>query len=99
MLKIEFVDKSTIALTGRFDASQVTRADPFFDSLEGHSTIDCKGLDYVSSAGIGVILGTYKRLNDVGFTLKMINVNEHIRQVFRYAGLDKIINMGQNQPN
>ena len=40
-----------------------------------------------------MILGTYKRLHDQGHTFKMINVNEHIRQVFRYAGLDKIISM------
>jgi len=93
MLKIELANKSTVVLTGRFDASQIAQADPIFDSLEGHSTIDCKELDYVSSAGIGVILGAYKRLHDAGFSLKMVNVNEHIRQVFRYAGLDKIISM------
>jgi anti-anti-sigma factor len=93
MLKIEFADKSTLVLTGRFDASQVAQADPIFDSLEGNCTIDCRGLDYVSSAGIGVVLGTYKRLHDAGFSFKMINVNDHIRQVFRYAGLDKILSL------
>ncbi len=95
MLTIELANKSTIVLTGRFDASQVREADPVFDSLEGNSIIDCKGLEYVSSAGIGVVLGTYKRLHEGGFTLRMINVNEHIRQVFRYAGLDKIISLEQ----
>lgn len=93
MLKIDLANKSTIVLTGRFDASQVSQADPIFDSLEGNSTIDCKALDYVSSAGIGVILGTYKRLHEGGFTLRMINVNAMIRQVFKYAGLDKLISM------
>lgn len=93
MLKIELANKSTIVLIGRFDASQVPHADPIFDSLEGNSTLECKGLDYVSSAGIGVILGTYKRLHDDGHSLRMVNVNEHVRQVFRYAGLDKIITM------
>lgn len=93
MLKVELANKSTIVLTGRFDASQVSHADPVFDSLEGDSVLDCKGLDYVSSAGIGVILGTYKRLHEAGASFRMVNVNEHIRQVFRYAGLDKIISM------
>lgn len=93
MLKIELANKSTVVLTGRFDASQVAQADPIFESLEGPSTLDCRGLDYISSAGIGVVLGTYKRLHDAGASFKMINVNEHIRQVFRYAGLDKIISM------
>jgi anti-anti-sigma factor len=93
MLRVELANKSTIVLIGRFDASQVSQADPVFDSLEGDSTLDCKGLDYVSSAGIGVILGTYKRLHEAGHKLKMIHVNEMIRQVFKYAGLDKIISM------
>ncbi|HWO56196.1 MAG TPA: STAS domain-containing protein [bacterium] len=93
MLKVELADKSTIVLTGRFDASQVSQADPVFDSLEGNSVLDCRGLDYISSAGIGVVLGAYKRLHEQGHTLTMINVNDHIRQVFRYAGLDKIIKM------
>jgi len=93
MLNIQLADSSTIVMIGRFDASQVTQADPFFDSLSGDSVVDCKGLEYISSAGIGVILGTYKRLHDGGHAFKMVNVNEHIRQVFRYAGLDKIIAM------
>lgn len=93
MLKIDLADKSTVVLTGRFDASQVSQADPIFDGLEGNCTIDCKALDYVSSAGIGVILGTYKRLHEAGFTLRMTNVNAMIRQVFKYAGLDKLISM------
>ncbi len=93
MLRVELANKSTIVLIGRFDASQVSQADPIFDSLEGDSTVDCKGLDYVSSAGIGVILGTYKRLHEAGHKFRMINVNEMIRQVFKYAGLDKIISM------
>ena len=93
MLKVELANTSTVVLTGRFDASQVAQANPVFDGLQGDSIIDCRSLDYVSSAGIGVVLGTYKRLHDSGHSLKMINVSEHIRQVFRYAGLDKILGM------
>ena len=96
MLRVELANKSTIVLIGRFDASQVNQADPVFDGLEGDSIVDCKELDYISSAGIGVILGTFKRLHDGGHAFKMVNVNEHIRQVFKYAGLDKIISMESN---
>lgn len=93
MLKIDTLNKSTIVLVGRFGASQVAQAEPYFESLEGHAVVDCKGLEYVSSAGIGIILAAYKRLHDAGFNFKMVNVNDHIRQVFRYAGLDKIISI------
>lgn len=93
MLQIEATDKSHVTLTGRFDASQVSTAEVVLNDVEGHCILDCQRLDYISSAGIGVILATYKRLHDQGGSLRMINANDHIRQVFRYAGLDKFIDL------
>lgn len=90
MLKAELTGDATVRLTGRFDASQVGVAEAVLDHIETTCTIDCEALEYISSAGIGVILGTYKRLFEKGDTLKMIHVNAQIRQVFKYAGLDKV---------
>ena len=54
---------------------------------KGNSLHDGRGLEYIASDGIGVILATYKRLDDHGGTLTMTKVNPLITQVFRYAGL------------
>lgn len=89
-MKAELIGDATVRLTGRFDAAQVGVAEAVLDHVETTCTIDCEALDYISSAGIGVILGTYKRLHEKGETLKMTKVNPQIRQVFKYAGLDKV---------
>lgn len=87
MLEVKVLNSSNAVLTGRFDASQADMADKALEAMTGNCILDCSGLDYISSAGIGVILATYKRLDDHGGTLTMTKVNPLITQVFRYAGL------------
>jgi anti-sigma B factor antagonist len=53
--------------------------------------LDCSGLDYISSAGLGVLLKTQKRLMAVGGQLRLTRVNRHIRDIFQYSGFDKIL--------
>ena len=95
MFKIDLIDPSTVMLAGRFDAMQAQTAESMLKNIEGDCVLDCRELEYISSAGIGVILAAYKRLNDQGCTLRMSNADNHIRQVFRYAGLDKILMGGE----
>jgi anti-anti-sigma factor len=52
--------------------------------------IDLAGLEYVSSAGLGVLLKTQKRVMASGKGLKLVNANRHIRDIFKYAGFDRI---------
>lgn len=79
-----------VLLAGRFDASQVEEARRVFNRVTGSTTVDFLNLEYISSAGMGVLLMTQKRLNGSGAGLKLKNVNKHILDVFRYAGFDKI---------
>jgi anti-anti-sigma factor len=93
MLTIEALSKTTVSLSGRFDASQVQRAEMVLNQITETCILDCTGLEYISSAGIGVILALYKRLDERGGTVKMTNVSALIRQVFHYAGLDKVFSI------
>lgn len=79
-----------VLLSGRFDAGQVDKAKAVFDEIEQSCVVDFKDLEYISSAGLSVLLATQKRLNDSGKSLKLINLNKYIRDVFRYAGFDTI---------
>ena len=80
----------TILLLGRFDASQTERAKEVFHSLSGSTVIDFSQLDYISSAGLGMLLGAQKRLVKSGQRLKLTNMNQHIREIFRIAGFDQV---------
>jgi anti-anti-sigma factor len=48
---------------------------------------------YISSAGLGVFIATQRRLADSGHTLKFRNLNRHISELFRIAGLHAIFDI------
>ncbi len=83
-------EKDCIYLSGRFDASQVEKARTVFDEIEKTCTANFSDLRYISSAGLGILLMTQKRLQSKGYELKIAGLNSHIREIFRYAGFDMI---------
>ena len=90
MLDIREGSNHDLNLTGRFDASQVEKARGVFLALTEGKTVDFTGLDYISSAGLGVLLAAQKRLSQRGQSLRLVNVNNHIRDVLRFSGFDQI---------
>ena len=89
MLEIEQGADGTMALVGRLDAAQAPKVQAALDALAGAARLDFSRLEYVSSAGLGVLLKTQKRLGASG-GLTLVNVNSHIMDVFRYSGFDQI---------
>ena len=52
--------------------------------------LDCEGLEYVSSAGLRVILKAQKQMSMQG-DMKLIHVNETIMEVFDITGFAEIL--------
>jgi len=90
MFEIEFGDEGIVVVDGRLDAAQAVKAQIFLDQVEGQCVLDLTKLEYISSAGLGVLLKTHKRLMGSGSGVKLINVNHHIHDIFRYSGFDKL---------
>ncbi len=90
MFDIRREENGNIALIGRLDASQVDTVRSVLDRLEESCTIDFKELTYISSAGLGILLGTQKRLSSTGKSLNLINLNTHIKDIFLLAGFDLV---------
>ena len=87
------IDKSpdgTIAISGRLDAAEAPNAQAFLDQVDGPVTLDCQRLDYISSAGLGVLLKTQKRLLVAGGKLRLTGVNRHLQDIFGYSGFDQL---------
>ena len=80
-----------VFMSGRLDAAESDRALQVLRGVTGPATLDCSGLDYISSAGIAVIMDTYKRLSSAGQTLNLVNLTPRVKNVFTYAGLDKLL--------
>ena len=90
MFDIEFGDSGEIICRGRLDAAQSAKAEAFLDEVRGAAVADFGHLEYISSAGLAILLKTQKRLSESGTALKIVNVNKHIYDIFRYSGFTSI---------
>ena len=90
MFEIERGENGEIVFVGRLDAAQADKVQAFLDSVDDPGVLDFARLDYISSAGLGSLLRTQKRLMASGASLRLVNVNDHIANVFRFSGFDKI---------
>ena len=90
MFEIELGQDGTIIVAGRLDAAQAVKAQTFLDKVDGQCVLDLEKLTYISSAGLGVLLKTHKRLMSSGSGIKLINVSHHIHDIFCYSGFDKL---------
>jgi anti-anti-sigma factor len=90
MLAIDFGADGKVVMAGRLDAAQCPAAQSFLDRVEGPVTLDCSRLEYISSAGLGVLLKTQKRLMASAGKLRLAGVNRHLQDIFQYSGFDQI---------
>ena len=90
MLAIDFGGEGVVLVAGRLDAVQSRAAQSFLDKVQGAVTLDCSKLEYISSAGLGVLLATHKRLLASNGKLRLAGVNPHLRDIFQYSGFDRI---------
>ena len=90
MLGIGYGEEGRVVVTGRLDAAQSPAAQSFLDGVNGTVTLDCTGLEYISSAGLGVLLKTQKRLMATAGRLRLAGVRPHLRDIFVYSGFDKL---------
>lgn len=53
-------------------------------------TMDIKDLSYIDSTGLGVIIGTYKRMEERGISMKMKNPVKNVEKLLKITNLDRI---------
>ncbi|MBQ3551547.1 MAG: STAS domain-containing protein [Clostridia bacterium] len=83
----------TLFVEGRLDTTTAPELEAALSaSLSGINAlvIDLAKLEYISSAGLRVILKAQKLMNMLG-TMKLINVNESIMEVFEITGFVDIL--------
>ena len=90
MFEVKIQNDDEVLLSGRFDASQQEKVDNALSQINKSCIINFNDLQYISSAGLGSLLKAHVRLNGLGYSIKLIKMNSHIREVFKYSGLDKV---------
>lgn len=85
----------TIALEGRLDTTTAPELENTLKgSLDGITTLtmDFAKLDYISSAGLRVLLSTHKTMMKQG-SMKVTNANEMVKEVFDVTGFVDILDI------
>ena len=83
------------SLEGRLDTTTAPQLETELkNSLEGVTalTLDLEKLEYISSAGLRVLLSAQKRMGKQG-EMKVAGVNEAIMEVFEVTGFSDILNI------
>ena len=90
MLDIKMNTAEELILIGRFDASHVDKAYDVFNTIDSTRIINFSQLEYISSAGLSVLLKTQKRLSRSGHELILKKMNRHITEIFKFAGFETL---------
>ena len=82
-----------LQIVGRLDTTTAPALDKAIaENLSGIKSLilDFKGLEYISSAGLRVLLSAQKKMQKIG-EMKVINVCEEVMEVFEITGFADIL--------
>ena len=85
--------ETVIEVAGRLDTTTAPVLDKTInEDIEGTKNLilDIKNMEYISSAGLRVLLGAQKKMLKIG-SMKVINVCEEVMEVFEMTGFADIL--------
>lgn len=94
--KNESDDKITILLEGRLDklSSPILEEEMKKEIQKKKDiTIDFKNLEYISSAGLRILIASEKELKAIGKNMEIINVNDDVMSILNVTGFIYILNI------
>ena len=86
-------ENTVIEIVGRLDTTTAPSLEKTInESIEEikNLTLDFKGLEYISSAGLRVLLAVQKKMNQIG-SMKVTNVVDSVMEVFEITGFADIL--------
>ena len=85
--------ETIVEIAGRLDTTTSPALEKTINEDIGDTknlVLDMKNLEYISSAGLRVILGAQKKMQKIG-SMKLINVCEAVMEVFEITGFVDIL--------
>ena len=86
-------EETTIEIVGRLDTITAPALDKTIGEDIGDTknlVLDLKGLEYISSAGLRVLLSAQKKMQKIG-SMKVVHVCEEVMEVFEMTGFADIL--------
>ena len=84
----------TLGITGRLDTTTAPNLESVVNELSEDTkelVFDMSGAEYISSAGIRVLLGAYKKMNLNHGIMRIEKASEMVREGFEMTGLSEMI--------
>ena len=87
---------AVITLTGRLSAGSSLKVldSQIQNMIDGgllHLVLDISGVDFADSAGLGLLIHTYGRLNEKQGTIKLKGVQPRVAELLRLTKLDTFL--------
>lgn len=84
-----------ISVAGEVDASSSIQLDSAIQRAIGDGykkiMVDCSGLNYISSAGLGVFMSYIQELESKEINMVLFSLQEKVFHVFQILGLDQLL--------
>ncbi|MEX2110613.1 MAG: STAS domain-containing protein [Gemmatimonadaceae bacterium] len=87
-------DIRIVVIAGNLDSTTSPAAQKALDAVLAGAkkvALDFAQLDYISSAGLRVLLGAAKQQRASGGTLRIFGLNQSVREVFEISGFSSIL--------
>ena len=92
--KLQSAAQTTVALTGRLDTTTAPELEAQLRALLPETSVlvlDFTALDYISSAGLRVLLVAQKEMNKKKGQMSLTHVNESVMEVLEVTGFTDIL--------
>ena len=84
----------TLEITGRLDTTTAPNLEAVINELSEDTkelVFDMAELEYISSAGIRVLVGAYKKMNSNQGIMRIDKASDMVREVFEMTGLSQML--------
>ena len=97
-MKVEITqtdNKVSVTLEGRLDTVTSSEFEknltPYYAQQGTELILDCSAMEYISSAGLRVVLMTHKNITSKGGNFIILNLSKEVRSVFDMTGFSRIL--------
>lgn len=95
-------DVLIVRLSGELDhhAAEMLREewkDQLYQHAVKHVVVNLEGLSFMDSSGLGVVLGRYKEVLQLGGEMVVCSVSPSVMRLFEMSGLFKIVRLEENE--
>lgn len=94
-------DVEIVSLDGELDTNTSSQAETHLNELRAGGAkkivLNFKDLDFISSAGLRVLLANAQELQNVGGELRVCHLNADVQEVFDISGFSTLLNVFENE--